>query len=96
MLRRCSANGNDARAVLGSLPLRDAFGAPSTPYAAGAAQMQSTRTPVRRETKLGHSSFALRSLSELTITLTELRLIAALAHIGETIPNAARGTLIAL
>jgi hypothetical protein len=30
------------------------------------------------------------------MTLTELRLIAALAHIGETIPNAASGTLTAL
>ena len=41
-------------------------------------------------------NFALRNLSELVITLTELKLIAALASIGVTRPKAANGTLRAL
>ncbi len=41
-------------------------------------------------------SFVPRRRSELAITLTELRLIAALASIGVTSPNAARGKLRAL
>jgi hypothetical protein len=38
-------------------------------------------------------SFTPRSRSELAMTLTELRLMAALASIGVTSPKAASGTL---
>lgn len=37
-------------------------------------------------------SLRLRNRNELMITLNELRLIAALAHIGDTSPKAASGT----
>lgn len=59
------------------------------------SKLAANRANVLRDFRQDYSSMR-RSRRELPMTLTELRLMAALAIIGVTNPNAASGTLSAL